>query len=150
KEVGSRVEVFVFSNSLTPITPILRRYDINRALDLISRTVLDWSGGTRIGYSLRQFSRGYGERLLNRQTVVVIFSDGWDLGGRNILKREMENLSRKAHAVVWLNPLAGDSDYRPICMGMQTALPYVDYFFPANSMENLKRVGKTLSNLILH
>ncbi|MBW2030952.1 MAG: VWA domain-containing protein, partial [Deltaproteobacteria bacterium] len=27
KEVGSRVEVFVFSTSLTPITPILRRYD---------------------------------------------------------------------------------------------------------------------------
>ncbi|MBW1998826.1 MAG: VWA domain-containing protein [Deltaproteobacteria bacterium] len=149
-DIGSRVEIFVFSTSLTPVTPILRRYDINRALETISRRVLDWSGGTRIGYSLHQFNRGYGDRFLNKQTVIVILSDGWDLGGRNILKREMENLSRKAHAVVWLNPLAGDSDYRPICMGMQTALPYVDYFFPANNMESLKRVGKTLSSLVIH
>ncbi|MBW2063635.1 MAG: VWA domain-containing protein [Deltaproteobacteria bacterium] len=149
-DMGSPVEVFVFSTSLTPITPILRRYDINRALETISHRVLDWSGGTRIGYSLYQFNRGYGDRFLNKQTVIVILSDGWDLGGRNILKREMENLSRKVHAVVWLNPLAGDSDYRPICMGMQTALPYVDYFFPANTMESLKRVGKTLSNLVIH
>jgi hypothetical protein len=31
---------------------------------------------------------------------------------------------------------------------MQTALPYLDYFLPADSLESLKRVGKTLSKVM--
>jgi len=146
--VGSKAEVFVFSTSLTSITPILRRYPMDKALQMISREVPDWSGGTRIGYSLHQFNEQHGARLLNRRTVVVIMSDGWDLGARDLLKREMETLSQKAHCIIWLNPLAGDPEYEPLCRGMQTALPYLDYFLPADSLESLKRVGKTLSKVI--
>jgi len=75
-------------------------------------------------------------------------SDGWDLGGKEMLRREMENIKRKAHSVIWLNPLAGEADYRPISSGMKTALPYTDYFLPANSLENLKRIGRVLSRVI--
>ncbi len=148
KGVGPKAEVFVFSTSLTHITSIIRRLTIEKALERISREVPDWSGGTRIGYSLHQFNQGYGEGLLNRRTVVVIMSDGWDLGGRVLLKREMETLSRKAHCIIWLNPLAGDSEYRPTCMGMKTALPYIDYHLPADSLESLKKVGHTLTRVM--
>jgi len=148
KGVGPRAEVFVFSTSLTHITSILRRLTIDQALARISQEVPDWSGGTRIGYSLHQFNQGYGESLLNRRTVVVIMSDGWDLGGRELLKREMETLNKKAYCIIWLNPLAGDSEYRPICMGMKTALPYVDYHLPADSLESLKKVGHTLTRIM--
>jgi uncharacterized protein with von Willebrand factor type A (vWA) domain len=82
--------------------------------------------------------------------VVVVFSDGWDLGAKELLRREMEVLQRKAYAVIWLNPLAGEVDYEPICKGMQTALPYVDYFLPANSLQNLSLVGRTLTRVMLH
>jgi len=75
-------------------------------------------------------------------------SDGWDLGGKEMLRREMENIKRKAHSVIWLNPLAGEADYRPISSGKKTALPYTDYFLPANSLENLKRIGRVLSRVI--
>jgi uncharacterized protein with von Willebrand factor type A (vWA) domain len=149
KGVGSKAEVFVFSTSLTSITPILRRYPLDKVLQMISREVPDWSGGTRIGYSLHQFNDHHGARLLNRRTVVVIMSDGWDLGARDLLKREMETLSQKTHCVMWLNPLAGDPEYKPVCRGMQTALPYLDYFLPADSLESLKRVGKTLSKMMV-
>jgi len=146
--VGPKAEVFVFSTSLTHITSILRRLTIEKALERISQEVPDWSGGTRIGYSFHQFNQGYGEGLLNRRTVVVIMSDGWDLGGRELLKREMEALSQKAHCIIWLNPLAGDSEYRPICMGMKTALPYIDYHLPADSLESLKKVGHTITRVM--
>jgi hypothetical protein len=146
--VGSKAEVFVFSTSLTSITPILRRYPMDKALETISREVPDWSGGTRIGYSFHQFNEQHGARLLNKRTVVVIMSDGWDLGARDLLKREMETLSQKTHCIIWLNPLAGDPEYKPLCRGMQTALPYLDYFLPADSLESLKRVGKTLSKVM--
>jgi uncharacterized protein with von Willebrand factor type A (vWA) domain len=148
KGVGPKAEVFVFSTALTHITSIIRRRSIEKALERISQEVPDWSGGTRIGYSLHQFNEGYGEGLLNRRTVVVIMSDGWDLGGRELLKREMETLNKKANCIIWLNPLAGDSEYRPVCMGMKTALPYIDYHLPADSLESLKKVGHTLTRVM--
>lgn len=150
KGIGSRAQVFVFSTSLTPITSVVRRLSIEKALEYISQLVPDWSGGTRIGYSLHQFNEGHGESLLNKRTVVVVMSDGWDLGGRELLKREMKTLRQKAHCVIWLNPLAGDTEYRPVCRGMQTALPYVDYFLAADSLQSLKKVGRTLSRVMAH
>lgn len=148
KGVGSKAEVFVFSTSLTPITSILKRLSIEKALERISHEVPDWSGGTRIGHSLHQFNQAYGEGLLSKRTVVIIMSDGWDLGGRELLRREMETLSRKACCLMWLNPLAGDPEYRPVSQGMQTALPYVDYFLAADSLQSLKRVGRILSRVM--
>jgi uncharacterized protein with von Willebrand factor type A (vWA) domain len=150
KGVGSKAEMFVFSTSLTPITPFVRRFELDKALDRISQEVPDWSGGTRIGYSLHQFNQGYAQRLLSKRTVVVILSDGWDLGGKEPLRREMEFLSQKAYCIIWLNPVAGDMEYKPICQGMQTALPYVDYFLAADSLESLKKVGRTLSRVMAH
>jgi len=81
---------------------------------------------------------------------VVILSDGWDLGAKELLRREMATLSSKAHCVMWLNPLAGDPDNQPLCRGMKVALPYVDYILPADSLESLNRVGALLSRVIVH
>lgn len=148
--IGSRAEVFVFSTSLTPITFMVRHLDVEKALERIAMEVPDWSGGTRIGYSLHQFNQGHGERLLNRRTVVVLLSDGWDLGGKDLLRREMAHLSNRAYSVIWLNPLAGDPDYEPLCRGMKSALPYIDYFLPADSLQSLKRVGRLLSRIMIH
>lgn len=148
--VGPRAEVFVFSTSLSRVTPLIQHLSIEKALERISEEVPDWSGGTRIGYSLHQFSQAHGSQLLSRRTVVVVMSDGWDLGGRELLRREMATISRKAHCVIWLNPLAGDPDYRPVCQGMKIAFPYIDHFLPADSLESLNRVGKLLTKVMVH
>ena len=150
KGVGSRAEVFVFSTSLTSIAFIIRHLSFEKALDRIAQEVPNWSGGTRIGYSLHQFNQTYGHRLVSQRTVVVILSDGWDLGGKELLRREMETLARKAYCIIWLNPLAGDLGYQPVCQGMRIALSYVDYFLPANSLQSLKRVGRLLSRVMIH
>jgi uncharacterized protein with von Willebrand factor type A (vWA) domain len=147
---GSRAEVFVFSTTLSRITPLIRHLSLDKALERISREVPDWSGGTRIGFSLHQFNQAHGSQLLSRRTVVVVMSDGWDLGGKELLRREMAAISGQAHCVIWLNPLAGDPDYRPVCQGMQIALPYIDHFLPADSLQSLQRVGKILSNVMIH
>ena len=150
RSIGPRAEVFVFSTSLTPITILVRHLTLEKAIERISDVVPNWSGGTRIGYSLHQLNQSQGGRLLTRRTVVVILSDGWDLGGGEILKREMKNLRKKVHCVVWLNPLAGDPDYQPICQGMKVAMPYVDFLLPAKNLENLKQVGRILSKVMTH
>ncbi|MDY6880442.1 MAG: VWA domain-containing protein [Desulfatiglans sp.] len=146
--VGPKAEVFAFSTSLARLTFMLHHLTIDQALELIAKDVPDWSGGTKIGFSLHQFTETYGQKLLTRRTVVVILSDGWDLGAKELLRREMALINQKADSVVWLNPLAGNPDYRPVCHGMQVALPYVDYFLPADSLENLKKVARTISGIM--
>ena len=148
--IGSRAEVFVFSTSLVSVTFIIRHMSMEKAMERISSEVPDWSGGTRIGYSLQQFNLQYSKRFLNKRTVVIILSDGWDLGGKDLLRRAMASLNRRADRVVWLNPLAGDPDFEPVCQGMKTALPYVDYLLPAQSLESLQRVGRLLSRIMIH
>ena len=150
KGIGRRAEVYVFSTSLTSITQTIKRTSFDKVMETMAKAVPEWSGGTKIGYSLHQFNERRGDQMARRETVVVVFSDGWDLGAKDLLRREMEILQRKAHAVIWLNPLAGELDYEPICKGMQTALPYVDYFLPANSLNDLNLVGRTLTRVMLH
>ena len=146
--IGSQSEVYVFSTSLSRITFFVRKLPVEKALSRISSEVPDWSGGTRIGESLQQFHERYGQRHLNKRSVVVIMSDGWDLGARSLLQKEMRKLSEKVHAVIWPNPLAGDPEYRPLCRGMQTVLPYVDHLLAADSLQSLQRVGRVLSKVM--
>lgn len=146
--IGSRAEVFVFSTSLSRISLIIRRSGIEKVLGIIADHVPGWSGGTRIGYSLSQLNTIYGRRHLTRRTVVVIMSDGWDLGGKNLLKSEMEDLHSRVHSVIWLNPLAGDPEYSPLSKAMESVLPYLDCLLPADSLHSLKKVGRTLMKVM--
>ncbi|HDG96861.1 MAG TPA: VWA domain-containing protein, partial [Desulfobacterales bacterium] len=148
--IGPRAEVFVFSTSLAHVTHIVRHLEVEKALREMVKRLPEWSGGTRIGYSLHQFNQKHGSALLNQRTIVLILSDGWDLGAKELLRREMAHIGAKACCTIWLNPLVGDPAFQPICRGMQTVMPYVDYLLPANSLESLKRVGHILSRLMVH
>ena len=46
----------------------------------MSRSVPDWSGGTRIGGAIKEFHQQWGRRVLNGGPVVLLISDGWDRG----------------------------------------------------------------------
>lgn len=148
KASGVRAEVFVFSTSLTYISPMLKRHTVDEALDRLCEITPDWSGGTRIGYSLRQFNREYGDRMLTKKTVFVILSDGWDLGSKEMLRSEMAAIREKTRRVVWLNPLAGDPDVQSICGGMRAALPYIHHVLPADSLRSLMRAGHVLAGVL--
>jgi uncharacterized protein len=140
----SNVETFVFGTRLTRITRQLARRDVDEALALVTNSVQDWSGGTRIGESLRTFNRRWSRRVLGRGAAVLIISDGWDRGDVRILGEEMARLQRNCHRLIWLNPLLGLEDYRPVTAGMRAALPYIDNFLPANNLDSLIVLGKAL------
>ena len=74
------IETIVFSTRLTRITPLLRRRNIDAALQLIAKTVQDWSGGTKIGACLHEFTRTMAADMVTSKTLVIIISDGWDTG----------------------------------------------------------------------
>ena len=88
-----------------------------------------------------------GSRRVDSRTVIVVISDGWDRGDVEQLRRAMANLSRRAYKILWLNPLAGGKDYQPLARGVAAALPYIDHFLPAHSLDSLSRVARTLVHL---
>lgn len=146
--VESRAEVFVFSTTLVCITGIVRNLPQEKVIHQLEGEFPEWSGGTKIGLSLHQFNHGEWGRRVNHRTVVLILSDGWDLGNEEILSTEMATLNRKAYRVIWLNPLAGNPDFKPVCKGMSAAFPYIDHLLPASNLENLSKVGSLLSRLM--
>src|SRR5437660_1511969 len=141
------VEAFVFGTRLTRITRQLKRRDVDEAVRDVSKTVQDWSGGTRIGDALHFFNQKWARRVLGRGAVVLIISDGWDRGDAGVLEVEMDRLQHSCHRLIWLNPLLGSPDYRPLTIGMKTALPYIDNFLPAHNLDSLISLGNLLGRI---
>jgi uncharacterized protein len=141
------VETFVFGTRLTRITRQLRHRDIDDAVSEVSKHVIDWSGGTRIGDAVKEFNYRWGRRVLGRGPIVLLISDGWDRGEPEILSREMDRLQRSCHRLIWLNPLLGSPGYEPLTLGMQAALPFVDDFLPVHNLISLEQLGEKLSSL---
>lgn len=144
---GREVEVAVFSTHLTNITGLLRRKGLAEGLNEVANVVPDWAGGTKIGESLLAFYRQFAPSFSAYRSVVILISDGWDRGDAEVLRRAMEMLHRHAYRLIWLNPLLGSEGYQPICRGIRTALPYVDYFLPAHNLESLAKLTKVLMPL---
>jgi hypothetical protein len=144
---GVRTESFVFGTRLTRITHELRGRDPDLAIHRVSETVTDWSGGTRIGESLRTFNLRWARRVLRSSGVVVVVSDGWDRGDPALVGDEVARLQRNCHRLIWLNPLAGVDGYEPLAAGMAAAYPSIDDFLPVHNLASLERLGEVLGGL---
>lgn len=141
------VEAFVFATRLTRITRQLRHKSVERALAQVSSSVVDWSGGTRIGDALKTFNYDWARRVLGHGAVVLLISDGWDRGDPALLEQEIRRLQRSCHRLIWLNPLLGSPRYEPLTRGMQAALPHIDDFLPVHNLVSLEELADHLSQL---
>jgi uncharacterized protein with von Willebrand factor type A (vWA) domain len=144
---GVRTESFVFGTRLTRISHELRGRDPDLAIRRVSEAVSDWSGGTRIGDSLRAFNLRWARRVLRTSGVVIVVSDGWDRGDPELVRTETARLQRNCHRLIWLNPLAGAEGYQPIAAGMAAAYPSIDDFLPIQSIASLERLGAILGGM---
>jgi uncharacterized protein len=141
------VECFVFGTRLTRITPQLKLKNIDRAVTEASHEVVDWAGGTRIGESLMIFNKQWSRRVLHRGAIVLIVSDGWELGDVETLRAQMRYLQLRCYRLIWLNPLMQKANYQPVVEGMAAALPYVDDFMPIHNLHSLSALATHLSRL---
>jgi uncharacterized protein with von Willebrand factor type A (vWA) domain len=144
-----RWEAFCFGTRLTRVTRALAVSRPDEALERAAEEVVDWNGGTRIGECLKTLLDEYGHRGLVRGAVVVLCSDGLEVGDPELLAEQMARLSRLAYRVIWLNPLKGDEAYEPLARGMHAALPYVDVFAAGHNLASLEELGSELSRLDL-
>jgi len=140
-----RVAVFVFGTRLTNITRQLRHRDVDVAMQRVADAIKDWSGGTRIGHSLREFNFKWGRRVLGQNACVLLVSDGLDREAGEGLGEEMERLAKSCHRLVWLNPLLRYDKFEARPAGVRAMLPHVDLFLPVHNLKSLVDLAKTLS-----
>ena len=131
---GAPVETFALGTRLTRLTRALGARDAERALVAAGQTVPDWSGGTRLGETLKVFLDRWGRGGLARGAVVVVFSDGWEQGDATLLGEQMARLHRIAYRVVWVNPHRGKHGYEPVQVGIVAVLPHVDDFVAGHTL----------------
>ena len=140
------VEVFTIGTRLTHVTRAMQQREPERAIIAAGETVPDWSGGTRLGETLKIFLDRWGQRGMARGSVVVVFSDGWERDEAELLGDQMRRLHRLAHRVVWVNPHRGKAGYQPVQQGIVAALPHVDEFLAGHSMDTFAELIEVVAD----
>ncbi|MGX7679749.1 vWA domain-containing protein [Jatrophihabitans sp. DSM 45814] len=141
-----RTESFTVGTRLTRVTREMRLRDPDRALRQAGQAVPDWSGGTRLGDTLKAFTDRWGQRGLARGAVIVMCSDGWERGDPAQLGEQIRRLARLAHAVIWVNPHKGKDGFAPVTGGMIAALPHLNALVAGHSFAALEELVQVIAD----
>ncbi|MEM8836950.1 MAG: VWA domain-containing protein [Pseudomonadota bacterium] len=144
-EKNRRVHTFLFGTRLTNVTRQLRMKDPDEALEECSAAVLDWSGGTRIASTLREFNMRWSRRVLGQKAIVLLITDGLERDGQENLDHEMDRLHRSCHRLIWLNPLLRFEGFQAKAAGIRTMLRHVDDFRAVHSIDAMADLADVLS-----
>ena len=142
--VDQSADVYLFHTRLMRVTEYLKDNDTLNAVNRISLLTEGFSGGTKIGKSLKEFNNIYSKNNVNGRTIVIIISDGYDTGNPKIVSQELEKLKKRNCKIIWLNPLLGWENYEPVASSMKEASPYLDLFAPCSTIEDLENLEKEL------
>jgi uncharacterized protein len=142
-----QAEAFLFHTRLAHVSGAMKEKDAARALDRLSILAQGAGGGTKIGESLQTFNRWHAARVIHSRTCVMIVSDGYETGDAALLGREMAALGRRCRRIVWLNPMMAWQGYAPEAAGIKAALPHVDLYAPANTLQSLTALEPYLAKL---
>jgi uncharacterized protein with von Willebrand factor type A (vWA) domain len=139
----ARTEIFTFGTRLTRITRALSGARVDRALDAVSRTVLDADGGTAIGAAMQQFLGNPRFLALARGALIVVISDGLERGDCAAMVDATARFARLGHRLIWWSPLACAPSYRPVTRGMTGVLHHLDHLGGVRDLESgLAEVGR--------
>jgi uncharacterized protein len=139
-----KVHTLTFGTRLTNITRSLQHRDPDVALSQADLQVHDWKGGTRIATCLDEFNKVWARRLLGSNAAVLLMTDGLDRDEHGDLARAAAQLRRRAHQIVWLNPLLRFDGFEARAAGVRALLPNVDRFLPVHNLASLADLGRAL------
>ena len=142
-----KTDAYLFHTRLVRISDALRDGDTFRAVNRLSMMAQGFGGGTRIGHNLETFNSQYASNTVNSRSVVIILSDGYDTDPPDRIANALKRLRKRGCRIIWLNPLKGWKDYEPVARGMAAALPLLDLFAPANTLDSLAALEGELVRL---
>ena len=145
--VDSRTDAYLFHTRLIRISDALRDHDTLRAAGRMSMMAEGFGGGTRIGANLKAFNEQYARHGVGGRSVVLILSDGYDTDPPELIDAALSRLKKRGCRIVWLNPLKGWKDYAPVARGMAAALPHLDLFAAAATLDDLAALEPVLAGL---
>jgi len=140
-----RVHTFLFGTRLTNVTRAMRHKDPDQALDECAAAVRDWSGGTRIGETLKEFNLIWARRVLGQGAIALLITDGLEREGVELLAQEMGRLHRSCRRLIWLNPLLRFEGFEARARGVKAMLPHVDEFRPVHNLLSLADLVSALT-----
>lgn len=140
-------DAYLFHTQLVRISDPLRDGDTFRAVNRLSMMAQGFGGGTKIGVNLGLFNRQYAAKQVNGRSVVIILSDGYDNDPPEKIASELARLKKRGCKIIWLNPLKGWKDYEPVAKGMAAALPYLDLFAAATTLNDLAALEPELGKI---
>lgn len=141
------IEAFIFSTKLIRITDFLKVKNLGHVLTLLSSNTDNWSSGTKIGDCIKTFNDTFSKRTLQGRSMTIILSDGLDTGEPELLANELHKIKRRTRKLIWLNPLKGMTGYQPLARGMSAALPEIDVFRSAHSLESILELENYLTDV---
>lgn len=144
-DARKRVSTFLFGTRLTNVTRALRERDPDDALAACSSSVLDWSGGTRIGTSLAAFNKHWARRVLSQGAIVLLITDGLERDPDDRLAFEIDRLHRSCRRLIWLNPLLRYEGFEARAGGIRAMLPHVDELRPIHNLDSMAELCRALS-----
>jgi uncharacterized protein len=139
-----RVYSFLFGTRLSHVTRALKDRDPDVAIGRISKDVLDWSGGTRIGHCLDDFNKHWARRVLGQNAIVLLFTDGLDREGGEGLATAARRLKASSRRLVWLNPLMRYDRYEPIASGARALSAHVTDMRSCHNLRSLDELASAL------
>lgn len=140
-------DAYLINTKLMRVTDLVREKNSTKAMTRLALMAEGFGGGTKLGESLELFNARYAKQALNSRTVVMILSDGYDTGEAERLAGALAQIKKRARRLVWLNPLLGWRDYKPVTAAMAAALPHIDHFAVANNLDSLLAIEPDLAAL---
>ena len=140
-------DAYIFHTRLVRVTDAMREKNATKAMMQLSLLAEGFGGGTKLADSLAVFNARYAKRAVNSRTVAMVFSDGYDTGTPKALAAELCKLRKRVPRLVWLTPLLGSANYRPVAASMAAAMPFINCFAAANTISALAAMETELSHL---
>lgn len=140
----SDTDAFAFHTELVAIGQELKEKSSARLEAKLRNLSSGWLGGTRISESLTTFNQRHATSTLDRNTILMIFSDGYDSGEPEDLVEQIQLIKARVRRVVWVNPLLGraspDDEELPIERCIRAVEPLLDLYTSAHNLASLKNL----------
>lgn len=135
------VSIFAFGTRVVEVTRYLQQRSIADAARQLA-TVDVFGAGTAIGQALALWQQQWGARCLSPSTIVLIVSDGWDIGAPELLASALATLRPQIRRLIWVHPLMATPGFEPKTRALKVATRFIDRMVPGGT-------GKALLELPL-